>query len=112
MSLFDTDLASLQTLANDGLTLPTMNGDASVAPSAAPVSNSSTSSTPNSGGILGAVMNPVQTVQNAVSNSVSSWLFSSRFAAVMLGLICIAGAIFLFKGPSIIQTTTRAAVAG
>lgn len=106
MSLFDTDLESLQSLANDGLTLPSMSAgsDAATASTpATPVTPSSTSPNP--------ILHPIDVAQTAASNAVSSWIFSSRFAAVVLGLICIAGAIFLFKGPSVISAAKGASVA-
>jgi hypothetical protein len=63
--------------------------------------------TSSTGGVSGAV-------GSAVGNVVStafSFLFTSRFAAVALGLIAIAGAIYLFKSPDVIQSVKSGAKA-
>ena len=98
MSLFSTDLQSLETLAGNGLELPAMSvAPVSATPSSTPstptTSNAPSTSTPSSGGF-------------------SSLLNLGRFVAIALGLIAIAGSIFLFKSPEVLQAGVKAAKTG
>lgn len=86
LSNFATDLANFDKLSNDGFSTPSINTPASVQPSV-PVTNA---------GMLGGVT-------GAVTGAVANAIFSSRVVAILLGLIALAGSIFLFKGQSIIE---------
>lgn len=69
----------------------------------APASSTST------GGVSGAVGSAVGNAVSSAAGTFFSFLFTSRFAAVALGLICIAGAIYLFKSPDVIQSVKSGA---
>lgn len=97
LASFESQLSAYENLASNGFSTPSLTK---------PVSSTS-SSTASTLGSLSGLANPGGAIANALSG-VSGSLFSSRIVAIILGLICVAGAIFLFKGPAVITLAKRA----
>lgn len=94
LSGFDSQIASFSSMATNGLNTPALL-------TASPTSTTSS--------ITNALSNPLGTMTGAAVSSAANALFSTRVVAILLGLISIAGAIFLFKSPEIIEATKSAA---
>jgi len=83
-----------------GSVTPTSSGFPTIQQAGAALFGAPATSSSSSGSFLG-----------DAANSVFGWIFSSRFVAIILGLICIAGAVFLFK-PAVSISTVKGAITG
>lgn len=99
MADFQSELDTFTHFATNGFTLPPL-----IAPASDKKPSSSIGDTV--AGVAGAIASPGQ----AMAGVALSYLFSSRVVAVLLGLILIAGSIYLFK-PDAVNSAIAAVAA-
>ena len=97
---FQDQLAAFDTLVTNGMTAPSLVMPASLTtPTVIPS---------NIPPVMGGLGSGASTIPNIATGALKG-IVTTQITAFILGVICIIGAIFLFHGPAIIQTTKTVA---